>query len=831
MTIVEDNIRTLADLQQFPQWVCFTPEKEPINPRTGNGAMANNPRTWTILAQAYQAWHDNAEIYAGIGFEFVKEQRITGIDLDKCIEHGEIKAWALEIVQRFNSYTEISPSGKGLHIWVRGSIPATLGSDTSDPDIRIEMYDHEHYLTVTGQKLAGTPDTIEDRQELLLQLHEKEKARRRQAKEAKRQQRQQQQQAPTTPRPAALLPAADSPYGLAALKDECQDLATTGDGARNTRLNLAAYNLGRLVGGNELSRSTAEEALFAAAERSGLSQMEIEKTLKSGLEAGMREPRTRPVDDVIYGPANGHRGDGGNGSHSGNGAAGGSPSEPDTQFVIECLREGEYGDSLLFAFLFRGLVLFDYTAQEWYTWKGHWWEVDNAGKIKHLVSGRLASCYLKTGATLNQQASQQEAKAEISGDDQEKAAAKERVIIIKKLIKELTDRAFTLRQVSRCKNILYFAQSHDGMGITADQWDLNPWLLAVPNGVIDLHTGTLRDGKPDDYIRTAAPTVWKGLDEPAPRWERFLQEIFEDRPADLRTELITFKQRLLGYGITGEVIEHIFAILYGEDGRNGKDTMQKILSKTLGSASGAIHKDVLLDAGRGHSAGAPTPHLSALQGKRLAWANEPEKGARFNVGQIKDLSGGGDIPTRGLHEKKYTNIKPSHLLLLLTNHKPHADANDSAFWERVIMIPFNIRFVEHPVAPNERQRDTTLWTTLESETSGILAWLVRGCLLWQREGLNIPDQVRAAVLAYRDEEDDLRTFLDECCVIKEGLSIKASTLYSAYEKWAQSGNIYVLNRTQFGLQLAKKKIEKEKKGLIKYIGIGLLDSFNDSSLG
>jgi len=155
-----------------------------------------------------------------------------------------------------------------------------------------------------------------------------------------------------------------------------------------------------------------------------------------------------------------------------------------------------------------------------------------------------------------------------------------------------------------------------------------------------------------------------------------------------------------------------------------------------------------------------------LQGKRLAWANEPEKGARFNVGQVKDLSGGGDIPARGLFEKKITKIRPSHLLILLTNHKPHADTHDTAFWTRLRFIAFNMHFVSNPQEENERSIDTNLWRTLEQETSGILAWLVRGCLSWQEEGLNTPQSVLDDGKTYREEEDVIKNFLDDCCIIK-----------------------------------------------------------------
>src|SRR5579885_1710007 len=94
-------------------------------------------------------------------------------------------------------------------------------------------------------------------------------------------------------------------------------------------------------------------------------------------------------------------------------------------------------------------------------------------------------------------------------------------------------------------------------------------VLACANGVLDLQTGELHVGKPEDYLRTAIPTAWTGLDTPAPRFQQFLQEVFQDKPESERTVLIAFVQRLLGYSITGELSHHIFTIFYGAEGRNG----------------------------------------------------------------------------------------------------------------------------------------------------------------------------------------------------------------------------------------------------------------------
>jgi putative DNA primase/helicase len=799
----------LTELRRYPQWVCFNADKVPFSPRTGKGADCNNPATWSTYEDAHRAVQRRQGWYKGVGFELVKKQGITCIDLDDCVSEGKISEQAQTVINMLNSYTEHSPSN-GIHIWAHGTLPDNLNDSDG---LHIEIYDHERYITITGKHVEGTPDTIEDRQEQITVLYQQIIEQRRKIRAAKGQRR-----TDSTAQAAA----GDSVYGLAALERECQEVATTAEGARNNRLNVAAFNLGQLIGGHELTRSTVERELYQAALRSGLPETEIERTMRSGIEDGIQEPRSRSANDPVSG------GQGGGNNH---GTTSSNRPDPNAQFVINCLHEGEYGDARLFSYLFRGLRLFDHTAKEWYTWSGHYWEVDDFDTIKHDVSGKLASVYLKAGADLNLQASQRERNAEISGNEQEKEQAAEYVTKVKGLIKELSARAFALRQIARCKNVLNFASSFDGMGIIAPWWDRNPWLLAVPNGVIDLKMGQLRPGQPEDYIRTVCPTEWQGLTAPARRFEQYLQEIFEDRPEDERGELIAYLQRLFGYGITGLVTEHKFVVLYGEDGRNGKDTFQRCLSHALGAVSSAIQKDVLLEAGRTRSAGAPTPHLSDLQGKRLAWANEPEKGARFNVGQIKDLSGGGEIPTRGLHEKKITKIQPSHLLILLTNHKPHADANDAAFWDRLCLITFNIRFVDNPIEPNERKKDTTLWVKLEEEAPGILAWLVRGSLEWQQQGLNTPQSVLQAGENYRKEEDTLRLFLEECCIISADKQVKAQALYEAYQTWARSGNLHVMTKTAFGLQLGKKKFTKVK-GMygIFYHGLGLLDTGHEGSM-
>jgi putative DNA primase/helicase len=494
--------------------------------------------------------------------------------------------------------------------------------------------------------------------------------------------------------------------------------------------------------------------------------------------------------------------------------------EADLEIVLDDYRKDEWGDALLFAHLFEGYCVFDHLEKAWYLWQGHYWKRDEIGRVRQLVAGPLASVYLQAAADLTTRLGESDdADAHLQ---QEQEMGQHNKDQLQKLIKGLTGRAFALRALTRNSHVLAFACTDQRLALTSDRWDTNPWLLGTPEGVLDLHTGTLRDGRPDDYIRTIIPTSWQGREVPAPRFERFLEEIFGDRDEDERAALITFLQRVLGYGITGQVTEHLFLLLYGEEGRNGKDTLMSMLHAVLGKVVGAVSNDVILSSGRTTTPGAAKPHLCSLQGKRMAWASETDKGARFDIGQVKFLTGGGTITARQLYGKEYT-FEPSHLLFLLTNNKPHADAKDKAFWERLCPITFRLRFVDNPSGPLERKRDRDLGTTLQAEASKILAWLVRGCLDWQRNGLEIPPSVLHERAAYREEEDTLHHFITDCCSLAPEARVKSAQLYERYKQWAETNTISKkLTGTAFGLEMKRLFEQQRTNQGIVYKGIGLL---------
>lgn len=136
------------ELRSYPQWVCHDAAKRPINPHTGQLADVSDPTTWGSFDQA-RAAHDAGK-GVGIGFVFTESDPFTGIDLD--VPQGEgPSAFQNEIYNRFPSYTETSPSGRGLHIIVKGRVPAAI----KDSAERVEVYTSGRYFTVTGNVVRG----------------------------------------------------------------------------------------------------------------------------------------------------------------------------------------------------------------------------------------------------------------------------------------------------------------------------------------------------------------------------------------------------------------------------------------------------------------------------------------------------------------------------------------------------------------------------------------------------------------------------------------------------------------------------------------------------
>jgi putative DNA primase/helicase len=480
------------------------------------------------------------------------------------------------------------------------------------------------------------------------------------------------------------------------------------------------------------------------------------------------------------------------------------------RMIQEALFANELGDGMLFAALNRGRFLYCTNKQEWFEWTGHYWKLDVLGSAQMAVD-EVAAAYLAEYYRV----SAEEAQAR-AANDKDKQSEK------KKNATSLLERARQLRSVRRRTNCLEWAHTcPDPLGVTGEDFDLRPMLFACANGVIDLETGLLLPGNSDDLLTLASPVEFLGIDCPAPIWDRTLLEIFNGQE-----EIVSYLQRLLGYAMTGLIREKVFPVFYGPTGWNGRSLIIETVSHVMGALAGSIQSEMLLSQRYAKSSAAPSPDIIALKGMRMAFASEIDEGQKFSAAKIKWLTGKDELIGRSPHDKYSTRFYPTHKLFLMTNTQPEAPSNDKAFWERMHLIPFSISFVNRdPQEPYERRAILDLDQQLLREESGILAWLVRGCLLYQQRGIDPPIEITAATEEYRRGEDVLADFIDECCIREDGAKGKANELYQRYVKWYHD-NIGEKERsgTWFGKQLRQKFQKTKSHGLVIYQGITLKDN-------
>ena len=253
--------------------------------------------------------------------------------------------------------------------------------------------------------------------------------------------------------------------------------------------------------------------------------------------------------------------------------------------------------------------------------------------------------------------------------------------------------------------------------------------------------------------------------------------------------------------------------------------MIETLQRVLGPLASPVPAELLLDQGKVSNPAGPSPHLMALRGLRLAFCSETDQGRRFSAARVKWLSGGDSLTGRHPHDRTPTTFEPSHLLCLATNHKPRADASDFAFWSRLHLVDFALSYVERPTSAHERKIDKTLPERLQKEFPGILAWLVRGCLRWQAEGLNPPPAVLAATAEYRQSEDDLFAWIEEKCIEDKESIVTAKEAYQSFREW-WTANISDKPPSQkrFGDAMSRRGFQKDRGGpggSVRYVGLEL----------
>jgi putative DNA primase/helicase len=360
--------------------------------------------------------------------------------------------------------------------------------------------------------------------------------------------------------------------------------------------------------------------------------------------------------------------------------------------------------------------------------------------------------------------------------------------------------AITARSEPRIRAALELAKSEREIAITPDALDSDPYLLACANGTIDLRTGELRESEPADLISLGTGVHYDG-DAKCLRWAMFLREVFGNDE-----ELIGFVKRLVGYSLAGEALERILAVLWG-DGYNGKTTFIETIKRLLGDLAATADFSTFI---RTRADRAPRNDLARLYRSRLVVASESGEGRELDEAVVKQITGRDTIAARYLYSELF-EFKPEFTLMLVTNHRPRVDADDDAIWDRIRLVPFTQCF--------RGREDKELLSKLEAELPGILAWAVRGCLEWQRDGLGTAAAVTAATSEYRQEEDALGAFIEDCCELPPAgkqYEVSANDFRERYEAYCKEIDAEPLNARWIGRQLGKKGFETTRRKSVRF---------------
>lgn len=308
--------------------------------------------------------------------------------------------------------------------------------------------------------------------------------------------------------------------------------------------------------------------------------------------------------------------------------------------------------------------------------------------------------------------------------------------------KEIGKIGRALQKEHRIKGCLYAAECEPDIMVTPDDLDANPFLFNCLNGTLDLRTGELRDHDPADLITNLADVDFDP-DAKCPLFDKFHSQI---TCGD--TNLAGYLQRVLGMAMTGDIREQHLWIFHGP-GANGKDTLLDAVANCMGSYQ-ALAAPELLVAKRWSQH--PT-EVADLIGKRLVVSSETEKSQELRVAFVKQATGGAKLKARFMRGD-FFEFPRTHKTILVTNNPPVIAEITRAVWRRIKLVPF---FYSIP----DDELDQDLPAKLKAEASGILNWLIAGCLEWQQAGLREASAVERATALYREESDVFTRFVQD----------------------------------------------------------------------
>ena len=385
-------------------------------------------------------------------------------------------------------------------------------------------------------------------------------------------------------------------------------------------------------------------------------------------------------------------------------------------------------------------------------------------------------------------------------EDEEKLQALERAK--EKLASAFLYKAFVMKRRDMNYILSALAAAKPMVQKEVADLDRDPFLLNTPDATYDLRYGMagVQAQEPRNYITKI--TLFNPSEKGMEIWLKALDTFFcGDR------ELIDYVQMIVGLAAVGKVFLEAIIIAYGE-GRNGKSTFWNTVTRVLGTYSGQMSADTLTVGIKRNV----KPEMAELKGKRLVIAAELEEGMRLNTSMIKQLCSTDEI----FAEKKYRDpfkFIPSHTLVLYTNHLPKVGASDAGTWRRLIVIPFNAKI--------EGSSDIKNYTDYLVQNAGeaVMQWIIEGAekVIAREFSIPVPECVKNAISAYRDNNDWLSLFLEECCEVGQDYKAKSGSIYQEYRDYCMRNGEWARSTADFYSAMENAGFEKFKNRDGRYL--------------
>ncbi len=600
----------------------------------GTSGRSNDPNTWSTFEDALEA-KDRlgldglafyfANGYVGLDVDHVKD------DIQRYLDGDITDNIVYDFISNTKSYTEISVSGEGIHIIVKGEIPGSKRRHNN-----VEMYESGRFFALTGNFFGNNKEVVKaDLTHLYNTYVDNQKI---------------------VPLPVK----ENKSFGINDLSTQeiIREAISSKAGERFKKLLNGKWE-GLYTSQSEADMAFANDLAFWTAKdfnkmdeifrSSGLMRDKYdEKHGKVNYGVGLLNKAIAEVSETFV-----------------------PKDDNDFQIYVEDNNSDDKqqkkfysyddtGNSERFMDSYGKLVKYDDKRKKFLYFDGHVWTYDGTMMVSKLVNRVVDN--LKNEPVFVPE----------DGDDEEAKKARG------KFIKRSRNHAGKDGMIKEIKPLI----SDD-----LTKYDTKTNVLNTPSGFVDLSTGELNETKPDCKFTRITNAEYSDTHD-APKWNEFLNQIFNGNQ-----DLIRYIQKCVGYTLTGTTDEQCMFFLHGDklkNGSNGKSVFVETLSQVLGTYSETISPDVLMVNKFSGSSNGPTPEIAKMKGARMIITSEPDEGTRLSEGIVKRLTGNEKITAREMYGESFT-FMPTGVIWMSTNHKPIIRGTDDGIWRRLVFIPFLVQ--------------------------------------------------------------------------------------------------------------------------------------------